>query len=217
VGFPIGITLLAETGMFIMAGLYIGIYGKVAVAASGIANQIAAIAYMVPLAISQVATIRVGREAGAESHQDAIKAAVAASVFALVITALLTIVLLVWTEDFANFFLNLNDIDYQGVIDIAVPMLIVVALFQIVDGLQAVFTATLRGINDTKWPAVISVFCYWGIGLLSGVILADHFGLGPVGMFWGIFLGLTTGSVLLFIRCLSTQRKIKAMGRIVLT
>ncbi|MCE2516351.1 MAG: MATE family efflux transporter [Alphaproteobacteria bacterium] len=216
VGFPIGVTLLAETGMFIVAGLYIGLYGKVAVAASGIANQIAAVAYMVPLAISQASTIRVGHEAGAQQPQGAVRAAIAASVLTLVITALLTLVLLIWTKPFITAFLNTSDALYDDVMAIAVPMVTIVAIFQIVDGLQSVFTSILRGINDTKWPAVISIFSYWCVGVLSGIVLAGQFGWGPVGVFWGLCFGLTAGSGLLFIRCWMTARKIRAAGRIVL-
>jgi MATE family multidrug resistance protein len=216
VGLPIGVTLLAETGMFIIAGLYIGVYGKIAVAASGIATQIAATAYMVPLAIGQASTIRVGHEAGAGDAQNVIRAATSALVVTLAITSFLTVILLIWTEDFINAFLNFDDLDYQDVVALAVPMVLVVALFQVVDGLQAVLTSVLRGINDTKWPAVISVFSYWCVGLLSGVVLAEKFGWGPVGVFWGLFLGLAVGCVLLFIRGLNSKRKINATGRIML-
>ena len=45
IGFPISMTLLAETGCSSLP-LYIGLFGTVAVAASGIANQIAAVSFM---------------------------------------------------------------------------------------------------------------------------------------------------------------------------
>lgn len=217
IGLPIGMTLFAEAGMFITAGLYIGLYGKVAVAASGIANQIAAITYMVPLAVAQVSTIRVGHEAGAKQPQRAINAGVAALVLTFAVTSVLTILLLIWPQAFINAFLRLDDVDYHAVLAIALPMVIIVAIFQIVDGVQAVLISILRGINDTKWPAVISVFSYWPIGLGSGILLTGHLGLGPVGVFWGLLLGLSVCSLLLFIRCLLTHRKIKATGQIMLS
>ena len=160
VGLPIGVTLFAETGMFIVAGFYIGLYGKIAVAATGIANQIAAVTYMVPLAISQAATIRV--------------------------------------------------------MAVAIPMVVVVALFQLADGLQCIFTAVLRGINDTRWPAVISIFSYWCVGVASGIFLAGQLDWGPIGVWWGLLLGLSAGSLFLFIRCLLQGRKIIHSGKIIL-
>ena len=47
-GFPIGLTIVAESGMFIAIGLIIGLFGTAGLAASAIANQIAAVAFMVP-------------------------------------------------------------------------------------------------------------------------------------------------------------------------
>ena len=214
VGLPIGVMLLAETGMFIVAGLYIGLYGKVAVAASGIANQVAAVAYMVPLAVSQAATIRVGHEAGADKPSQAIRAGIAATMLTLFVTLVLTVILLVADEMMVGLFLNLDDPLYDAVLTIALPMLFVVAIFQCVDGLQAVFSSILRGINDTRWPAGISVFSYWCIGMASGIFLADVMDWGPIGVWWGLFNGLTAGTILLLARCLLTVHKIKRDGHI---
>ena len=216
VGLPIGVTLFAETGMFIVAGFYIGLYGKVAVAASGIANQIAAVSYMVPLAISQASTIRVGHEAGAKRPQEALNAAIAAIAVTIAITLILTVVLLIWTKGFIALFLNSADPLFGDVMAVAIPMVIIVAIFQLVDGLQSVFTSVLRGINDTRWPAIISIFSYWCIGVASGIYLAGQMGWGPIGVWWGLFYGLSAGSLLLFIRCWMTGRKILNEGSIVL-
>jgi len=216
VGFPIGITLLAETGMFIFAGLYIGIFGTLAVAASGIANQIAAVAFMVPLAISQASTIRVGHAAGRRHPADLFRAAITALLLTILICLALTGLLLADLEIFIGAFLDAGDIKYSAVMAMAVPMVTVVALFQLFDGLQAVFTAILRGINDTRIPALASTFSYWGIGVASGIGLASGLGWGPIGMWWGLFLGLTAGSLLLGWRCVVAYKRIMAGGRILL-
>ena len=216
VGLPIGVTLFAETGMFIVAGFYIGHYGKIAVAASGIANQIAAVSYMVPLAISQAATIRVGHEAGAGRIHEAINAALAGIMVTIGITLILTVILLIWTEGFIALFLNPTDLQFDDVMTVAIPMVVVVAIFQLVDGLQCIFTSVLRGINDTRWPAVISIFSYWCVGVASGIYIASEWGWGPIGVWWGLFFGLTAASVFLLIRCVMQAQKIIRNGRIML-
>ncbi len=214
VGLPIGVMLFAETGMFIVAGLYIGIYGKIAVAGAGIANQIAAVAYMVPLAVSQAATIRVGHEAGAGRPYEAIRAGIAATVVTLIITLALTVLLLIGSEFTIGLFLKDTDPLFSAVLAMALPMVFVVAVFQCVDGLQSVFSSILRGINDTRWPAGISVFSYWCIGMASGIFLASVMDWGPTGVWWGLFNGLLAGTILLGIRCLLTIRRITTTGTI---
>ena len=67
VGWPNGFLVMSETGMFAVAAFLIGLFGAAPLAAAGIANQIAAMAFMIPLSIAQACVIRVGRSAGAEN------------------------------------------------------------------------------------------------------------------------------------------------------
>ena len=209
IGFPISMTLLAETGMFIIAGLYIGLFGTIAVAASGIANQIAAVSFMVPLAISQAATIRVGHEAGAGRRDDLMRAGIAAVMLTLMICLILTMLLAAFSQQFIGAFLNTDDPAFMAVLTLGVPMVMITALFQLADGLQVVFTSILRGINDTRVPAILSIICYFGVGGSCGYVLATPLGLGPIGVWWGLLLGLTSGAVLLGGRCLLIRQRIR--------
>jgi MATE family multidrug resistance protein len=63
-GLPIGLTLLLEVGMFSAAALLVGTLGPVPLAAHNVALQLCAIIFMVPLGLSQAATIRVALAAG---------------------------------------------------------------------------------------------------------------------------------------------------------
>ena len=73
-GLPHSVLVLAETGMFIVAGFMIGLFGTTPLAAEGaIAIQIAGMAFMIPLSVSQATAIRVGNAAGRASHGDVIR------------------------------------------------------------------------------------------------------------------------------------------------
>ena len=48
IGVPIGLTIVAEAGMFIAVTFIIGLFGTAALAAAAIANQIAAVTFMIP-------------------------------------------------------------------------------------------------------------------------------------------------------------------------
>ena len=64
-GWPIGLTLLAEVGLFAFSSLLMGWIGTIALAAHGIAIQIASATFMVHLGLSNAATIRAGKGDGA--------------------------------------------------------------------------------------------------------------------------------------------------------
>ena len=40
----------------------------------------------------------------------------------------------------------------------------IAAIFQLVDGLQAVGLALLRGLQDVRVPLIYAMISYWGIG-----------------------------------------------------
>src|SRR5690242_4842828 len=63
-GWPIGITMALEMGVFALAAYLMGWIGAPAVAAHAIALQIAALTFMVPLGLGQAATVRVGLAVG---------------------------------------------------------------------------------------------------------------------------------------------------------
>ncbi|MBT8459039.1 MAG: MATE family efflux transporter, partial [Boseongicola sp.] len=56
-GWPIGITLLSEVGLFAIASVMMGWVGTIALAAHGIALQIASITFMIHLGLSQAITV----------------------------------------------------------------------------------------------------------------------------------------------------------------
>ena len=204
VGFPIGLTLLAETGMFIVGGIYMGVFGIAAVAASGIGNQLAAITYMVPLAISLATTIRIGHAAGANHVRDAIRAGLVSVYITIAITLMMSIIIMLEKDTVTRLFLNNDDALFYEVMAHASGMLLIVAIFQLFDGLQSVFVSALRGISDTRMPALISILSYWGVGVVSGYVLATPMGLGPIGVWIGMAIGLAAATLILGIRCWRT-------------
>jgi putative efflux protein, MATE family len=65
VGLPIGITSVFETGFFQASAIMMGWIGTAQLAAHGIVLQLASLAFMVHLGLSNAATVRAGRALGA--------------------------------------------------------------------------------------------------------------------------------------------------------
>ena len=210
IGSPNGLLVLSETGMFIIAALLIGLFGTSALAAASVANQIAAIAFMVPLSLAQAAAIRVGGAAGA-GHPALVSANGNASMICGALVAIpLTLVIFIFPEFLTGLFIQPDDPLFDDVLVIAVPMLIITGIFQLADGMQAIITAALRGLNDTKIPAIIGLFGYWGAGIGSGAYMAFILDWGPVSIWAGLAVGLFVNAIILWIRWALRVRAIRA-------
>jgi MATE family multidrug resistance protein len=78
----------------------------------------------------------------------------------------------------------------RSVVDVGVSLLAIASVFQLFDGMQAVATGILRGAGDTRTPMLWNLAGHWFIGLPLGYALCFPLGLGVVGLWWGLSLGL---------------------------
>ena len=216
IGTPIGLTILAETGMFIAVAVMIGLFGTAPLAASAIANQIAAVAFMIPLAIGQASSVRVSHFAGANDRNNIGRAAWAAMIVALAVTFVTALFIALFPVPLIKLFLGSTDELTKDVISLAIPLMMITALFQTVDGAQVIAISVLRGLNDTKWPALLSVSSFWCIGVLSGAIFAFYLDRGPVGLWLGLLFGLIAASLLLSWRMQKSIKRINSGGPILM-
>jgi len=205
-GWPIGATIVAEVGLFAAAALLIGWIGTVELAAHGIALQLAAIAFMIPLGLSSAATIRIGNAYGRQDWVGLDRAGIVAILLVVAATLLTALLFLAAPRSLIGLFLDERNPDAVLVAAKAVPMLLVAAAFQLVDGLQVVGAGLLRGLKDTRIPMVIAVFSYWVIGMTSAYVLGFHTEMGAIGVWWGLALGLSFAAILMNWRYLRRQQ-----------
>jgi MATE family multidrug resistance protein len=86
------------------------------------------------------------------------------------------------------------------VIDITGQLLIMVAAFQIFDGLQSTSLCILRGMQDVKATSVVAFVSYMVINLPVGYLFAFTLGMGPQGLWAGYIFGLGVAALLLISR-----------------
>ena len=173
----------------------IGWLGTNQLAAHQIAINLASITFMVVLGISMAGGIRVGNGVGEQNIKQVRRAGFASIFLALCFMTFSGIVFIT----FRNLLPQLY-IDNQAVISIASSLLIIAALFQLSDGVQAVGIGILRGLTDVKIPTAITFIAYWIVGLPTGYLLGFIFGLNVQGVWIGLLAGLTTSAILLTLR-----------------
>ena len=189
VGLPIGLTLLAETGLFAASSVMMGWLGKIPLAAHGIALQIASVTFMIPLGLSQAITVRVGAAWGRKDRTE-LRAASLAGLALGLLAALITIAaFLLIPETLVGLFIDPDEPQRPQILATGVALVMVAALFQLVDFGQVLGLGMLRGVQDTKLPMVFAVFAYWCVGLPVAYVLGFWAGWGGVG----VWLGLSTG------------------------
>lgn len=205
-GLPIAGIITFEVSIFNAAALIMGLIDAVSLAAHAIAIQIASISFMVPMGVSQAATVRVGRAYGAGDRDGVTRAGWTAFVMGVAFMACMAALMLFAPYLLIRAFINLSDPANAPVIGLAVTFLALAAMFQIVDGAQAVAGGMLRGLQDTTVPMVYAAIGYWGVGLTLGVWLAFPGGLDGVGIWIGLSSGLAVVAVLLLARWLRRDR-----------
>lgn len=196
-GLPISFTILAETSLFAAASLMIGTIGTRELAAHGIALQLASIAFMIPLGLAQVATVRVGLAYGRRDMQGVRRAAVAVLMVSLVFSICGSTLFALLPRVLGGLFLDTTREDAQAVLDYAATLIVIAGVFQLADGLQAVGAGLLRGLKDTTIPMVLALIAYWPIGFACAWIFAFPLGYGGPGVWFGFVTGLAAAAAML--------------------
>ncbi|PTD22921.1 MATE family efflux transporter [Sphingomonas fennica] len=205
-GLPIAITLGLEVTVFNAAMFLMGLLGQDPLAAHAIAIQIASVTFMVPLGLAQAATVRVGLAVGRRDRIAMGRAGWTAWAMGVGFMGLTAILMITAPRLLIGIFLDAHNPANAEVVRLAISYLALAALFQIVDGAQAVGAGMLRGLHDTTVPMLFALVGYWLIGLAFGAWLAFHAGWAGVGIWTGLALGLAIVAVLMTARWALRER-----------
>ncbi|GAB5346049.1 MATE family efflux transporter [Pseudomonas fluorescens] len=192
IGMPIGVAILMQGGLFIASSLLIGQLGAIPLAAHQIAVNVAQVCFMVPVAVAEATTVRVGHALG-RGDCTGIRRATMAGYGIVCVTQLFSAAVLLFAHaEIAQLYTR-----DATVIALASSLLLYAALLQLPDGLQMLASGALRGLQDTRVPMMIAVFSYWGIGMPLGAWLGLGLGWGPQGMWVGLITALGIAMVLM--------------------
>ncbi|MFN8588838.1 MAG: MATE family efflux transporter [Candidatus Eisenbacteria bacterium] len=194
-GLPIAAQYEMEFAIFAAVALLMGRMGPVPAAAHQIALNIASVTFMMPLGVSIAGSVLVGQGVGAGDAPAARRAALAALVAGVGIMGLSAVMLrsiprvlaLAYSPDAA-------------VVATASLLIPIAGIFQVFDGIQVVSIGLLRGVGDTRWPMIANLVGYWLVGLPVSWWFGIRLQQGPVGLWWGLVVGLALVAITLVIR-----------------
>jgi MATE family multidrug resistance protein len=200
-GYPSALQMMFEVGFFISGIWVCGIIGTNYQAANQIALNLSTITFMVALGLSIAATIRIGNQKGLNDFVNLRRIAISFFLMIILIEILFAIIFLLASNLLPWLYLEkISSYDIIETANIASKLLLIVALFQIFDGIQIVAQGSLRGIQDVKTPSLICFFSYVCFGIPIMTYLGLYTEFKALGVWIGFLVGLAVASILLSIR-----------------
>jgi multidrug resistance protein, MATE family len=195
VGFPIGGQMFLEISAFGIATIMVGWLGDVSLAAHQIAQIMAHVSFMGILGVAAACTVRVSHEYGRKNVRD-LKMSIIASRHIVLLMTFCTAILYISLRNYIPLIFT-TDVE---VIRIASSLIVLVGLFQLSDGLQAVGAGVLRGLTDVKVMVRYAFIAYICINIPVAYLLAFVAGFKEQGIWMGFIFGLSCAAILFYFR-----------------
>ena len=201
-----------EVAIFTSAIWLSGLLGKNSQAANQIALNLSSMTFMVAMGLSVASMIRVGNQKGLQNYKELRRIAFSIFLLGILLAVFFALLFFIFHKSLPNVYVDLNDTtnykDNMEVLSIASTLLLAAAFFQISDSIQVVVLGALRGLQDVKIPTILTFISYWVVGFPVSYFLGKEEMFGSFGIWLGLLAGLTTASVLLFIRFNSLTLKL---------
>ncbi len=188
---PLSFQNLVEITAFSLSAIMIGWNGEIALASHQVAMSMSTFSFMLALGVGAAATIRVSHQYGYGDFKSMRIAGFAAIHLSVALMSISGVAYIVFNNEIPQIFTG-----DPAVRLLAAKLLIISALFQIFDAIQLSCLACLRALSDVKIPLLLSVISYYFICLPLGYICGTVLGMGAVGVWIGLLLGLVFAAFL---------------------
>ena len=181
IGIPISCAIMVEFIAFNSIAIIMGRVSGVYAAAQNLVCTLTTISFMVPFAVSNAIAVKVGFANGAGNIKDLKRYSFVGIV---ICTGFMMLSALVFSS-FPHFLVGLFSQD-ANLIKISVPILYILSVFQVFDGLQVSLAGIFKGIKRTGVVLLSNFIAYWLISIPVGCTLAFHYHLNLKGFWYGL-------------------------------
>lgn len=195
IGGPTSVQFGAEMLAFTTFTVLIGGLGSHEIAAHQIALSVIRVSFLPGIAVAEAGSVLLGQALGRRRLDEGDAVVRSALVMASSFMAVCGVGFAIFGRAIAGAFA----VD-AGVVDVARRLLLVAALFQVLDAVNIVLRSALRAAKDVRIVLLVGVATTWTFIPTAAWVLGKWLGLGALGGWFG-FLGETTvGAVLLAFR-----------------
>lgn len=188
IGLPISLAICIEFLAFNIITVFMGRIAGIYAAAASILIAIINTTFMVPLSISIATTIKVGYSNGAKNLEDIKRYSYISCFISEIFMLFCGIIIVLFPVQLIKLFTA--DIN---LINLMIPIMTLLAIFEITDGLQVTLSGIFKGLKDTKIVMITNFISYIIIGLPVGAFFA----IGQKQNLFGFWIGFCVTSVLL--------------------
>ena len=188
IGFPISLAIMVEFVAFNSIAVIMGKIAGVYAAAQNLVCTLNTAAFMIPLALSNAIAVKVGFANGAGNIEDLKKYSLVGTIMAMGFMACSAIVFAIFPEFLVKLFTTDTEL-----IKICIPVIYILVIFQVFDGLQVSLSGIFKGLKKTSFVLLANFVAYWLISIPLGCTLAFKFNLNLKGS----WIGLLSAAIIL--------------------
>ena len=190
IGIPISCAIMVEFIAFNSIAIIMGRVSGVYAAAQNLVCTLTTVSFMVPLAISNAIAVKVGFANGAGNIKDLKRYSFVGVVMSVGFMLCSAFIFATFPQFLVKLFTQDNNL-----IKISIPVLYILSVFQVFDGLQVALSGIFKGMKRTGVVLLSNFIAYWLISIPVGCTLAFHYHLNLKG-FW---IGLASAAIILCI------------------
>lgn len=181
IGIPISCAIMVEFIAFNSIAIIMGRVSGVYAAAQNLVCTLTTVSFMVPLAISNAIAVKVGFANGAGNIKDLKRYSFVGIVMSVGFMLCSAFIFATFPQFLVKLFTQDNNL-----IKISIPVLYILSVFQVFDGLQVALSGIFKGMKRTGVVLISNFVAYWLISIPLGYTLAFHFHLNLRGFWYGL-------------------------------
>ena len=185
-GWGIAASFAVEMWGFYAVALIAGRLGERELAGHGLVMNVVSLVFMVPIGLSIASSIRVGNLIGARDPEGAQRTAYIALGLTIAVMATVSLTFVIFRQQLPLIFSKEPEL-----VAIAASLFPIAAVFQIFDGVQGVCGGILRGMGQTRAPALAHAMGLYALGLPFGWYLLHRGEPKLTDIWWGALRRLT--------------------------
>lgn len=196
-GTPSGLQMLAEAGCFSLIMLQVGRLGELPMAATTLALGINVLAFVPMIGLGIGLGVLVGQHL-TEGHVELARRTVRCALFlSMCYTGVFAIALGLFPVTMASIYAWGTPVErYETMQPLLVPLLRIIAIYCVLDGLQIVYVGAIKGAGDT-WFVLLTTFVVSGGSVVAGLIIQEVLG-NSLMLWWYVIAAWVAAMALAF-------------------